>query len=211
MDIGSLVSISQTFLRSFVDMKGTLSELFKRTGESSAKADEMIFELKDKINAFQTRLHDLALQLQQSERLTRMIPAWEAYANQIPIYKQLSDMSPEEALRIHVAIREWINASINDQFSATFFRTQFDMLPGMDTKLDFFRANLTNLDKTLSTIPAGNFDVFKVLWTQVTVEFNNIRNSGYEVKRHAEQIQGELVDELLRSTQEAKKFLTQMS
>jgi hypothetical protein len=210
LDIGNLVQISQTFLESFVNLKGLLTDVFKRSGGSVADADKIMLELREKVDAFQSRLQGLATQLEQSERLTRMIPAWEAYANQIPVYKQISEILPDEAQRIHYALRDWINASINDQFSSTFFRAQFDSLPGMEAKLEIFRANLRNVDRTVSTIPAGNFEVFKVLWSQITVEFNNVRNSGYEVRRHAEEIHGRLIEELLRSTQEAKKFLAQM-
>jgi hypothetical protein len=148
--------------------------------------------------------------LEQSERLNRMIPAWDAYANQIHIWKQLSDMTPEEAQRIHVALGQLVNSSIRDQFSATFFRTEFDTLPAMEDKLKEFRTNLNNLDRTLRALPAGNFEAFKALWPNITVEFNNLRTSGYEVGRLAEDIHGKLIDELLRSTREARIFLRQI-
>jgi hypothetical protein len=167
-------------------------------------------EMRNRIDQFQRRLEGLAIQLDQSERLTRMIPSWEAYANQIPVWKQFSEFSEVEAQQIHVSLRDLINNSIRDQFSSTFFRTSFDKLPGMDSKLVIFRANLNNLDRTVSTIPAGNFEAFKALWSQIVSEFNNLRNSGYDVRRHAEDIHGDLINELIQSTQEARIFLADM-
>jgi len=210
LDIGSLVSISKIFLETFAGLKDLLTEFASKGGGASPKAQNLLLELRDNTNKFQARLEGLATQLEQSERLNRMIPTWEAYANQVPVWKQLSDMTADEAQRIHVAIRDLVHSSIRDQFSSTFFRTEFDKLPGMEDKLKEFRTNLNNLDRTLSTIPAGNFEAFKALWPNIMVEFNNLRNSGHEVGRLAEDIHGRLIDELLRSTREARIFLSQI-
>jgi hypothetical protein len=166
--------------------------------------------MKQNINNFQARLEGLAMQLQQSERLTRMIPTWEAYANQIPMVGDINTLSDAEAQGVHVALRQLIESSIRDQFSGTFFRSEFDTLPGMERQLDFFREHLKNLDRTVSTIPAGNLGAFRVLWPNLSVEFNNLRNSGYDVRRLAEDIHGKLIDELLESTREARKALAQV-
>lgn len=72
-DIGSLVTISKTFLDSYVVLKSFMPS---RGGATDVA-------MRDTIDKFQTRLEGLAIQLQQSERLTRMIPAWEAYATEV--------------------------------------------------------------------------------------------------------------------------------
>jgi hypothetical protein len=207
LDVGSLVGISKTFLDSFSLLKEVLAT--RKSGAEQA-AERALLAMKDKINEFQSRLEGLAIQLEQSERLTRQIPAWEAYANQIPIGVDLSTVSDPEAQKIHSALRQLIDSSIRDQFSGTFFRTDFDDLPDMRRRLDIFRVNLTNLDRTISTIPGGNAQVFRALWPNILVEFNNLRNSGYDVRRHAEEIHGDLINELLRSSQEARKTLSQV-
>jgi hypothetical protein len=199
-DIGSLVTISKTFLDSFVVLKGLMPS---RGGPS----DVALTAMRDTIDRFQTRLEGLAIQLQQSERLTRMIPAWEAYANEVTPVADINTIAETEAQRIHVALRNLIESSIRDQFSGTFFRSQFDSLPGMERELDVFRAHLGNLDRTVSTIPAGNLGAFKALWPSLSVQFNDLRNSGYQVRRLAEDINGKLIDELLDSTREARKAL----
>jgi hypothetical protein len=199
-DIGSLVAISKNFLDSFTLVKG-----FFPSGQG--KAEAAVAAMRDNINNFQTRLEGLAIQLQQSERLTRMIPAWEAYANEIPMSCDINTLADAEAQRLHVALRQLIESSIRDQFSGTFFRSEFDALPGMERQLDIFREHLKNLDRTVSTIPGGNLAAFRVLWPNLCVEYNNLRNSGYDVRRLAEDIQGRLIDELMESTREARKAL----
>lgn len=124
--------------------------------------------MRDKIDVFQTRLEGLAIQLEQTERLTRMIPAWEAYANQIEVWKDVNTIPDSEAQRIHVSLRQLVDSSIRDQFSGTFFRTDFDDLPDMKRLIDIFRAHVTNIDRTCSGIPAGNLQAFRALWSSIS-------------------------------------------
>lgn len=199
-DIGSLVTISKTFLDSFVVLKGLLPS-------RGSSAEVAVTAMRDTIDQFQTRLEGLAIQLQQSERLTRMIPAWEAYATEVTPVADITTVSDVEAQRIHVALRNLIESSIRDQFSGTFFRSQFDALPGLESQLTVFRAHLNNLDRTVSAIPAGNLAAFRALWPSLSIQFNELRNSGYSVRRLAEEIHARLIDELLESTREARKVL----
>jgi hypothetical protein len=207
-DVGSLVAISKTVLESFKLVKDLLGGA---KGREAEQAQAVVAGLRTHIDKFQERLEGLAIQLQQSERLTRMIPAWEAYANNIDISRDVASLSDDDAQKIHVNMRNLIESSIRDQFSGTFFRTDFDALPGMKTRLDIFRDHLNNLDRTVSTIPAGSLPAFKALWPTLCSEFNNLRNSGYQVRRLAEDTQGQLIDELLESTREARKALARMS
>jgi hypothetical protein len=203
LEIGSLVGISKAFLETFVVLK-------KIIGDSKAgDPEKMLTEMRDKIDVFQTRLEGLAIQLEQTERLTRMIPAWEAYANQIEVWKDVNTIPDSEAQRIHVSLRQLVDSSIRDQFSGTFFRTDFEDLPDMKRLIDIFRAHVTNIDRTCSGIPAGNLQAFRALWSSISTEFNNLKNAAYEVRRQAEDLQGRLITELLKSSQEARKFLAQ--
>ena len=203
LEIGSLIGISKTFLETF----SLLRTLIGDTRDSpSAK---VLTDLRDKVDQFQARLEGLAIQLEQTERLTRMIPAWEAYANQIPVWKDVTAIPEAEAQQIHVSLRQLVNSSIRDQFSGTFFRTDFDDLPDMRRLIDIFRGHVTNIDRTVSGIPAGNLQAFRALWGSISTEFNNLKNAAYEVRRNAEDLQGRLIGELMKSSQEARKFLAQ--
>jgi hypothetical protein len=203
LEIGSLIGISKSFLETFALLKKLVGE--SRGGES----EKVLTEMRDKVNQFQTRLEGLAIQLEQTERLTRMIPAWEAYANQIQVWKDVATVSDPEAQQIHVSLQQLVDSSIRDQFSGTFFRTDFDDLPDMKRLIDIFRAHVTNIDRTCSGIPAGNLPAFRALWGSISTEFNNLKNAAYEVRRQAEDLQGRLIGELLKSSQEARKFLAQ--
>jgi hypothetical protein len=75
--------------------------------------------------------------------------------------------------------------------------------------IDIFRAHATNIDRTCSGIPAGNLAAFRALSGPISSDFNNLKNAAYAVRRRAEDLQGELITELLRSSQEARKFLSQ--
>ena len=203
LEIGSLISISKSFLEALAVLK-------KLAGDSKNSAQiAAVTEMRDRVNTFQTRLEGLAIQLEQSERLTRMIPAWEAYASQIPVWKDVPNLPDAEAQQIHVALRQLVDSSIRDQFSGTFFRTEFDGLPDIKRLIDIFRANVTNIDRTCSGIPAGNLAAFRALWPSISTEFNNLKNAAYDVRRKAEDVQAELIEELLRASQEARKFLAQ--
>jgi len=203
LEIGSLIGISKTFLETFALLKKVIGD--SRGGES----EKVLTEMRENVNQFQTRLEGLAIQLEQTERLTRMIPAWEAYANQVQVWKDMASISDPEAQQIHVSLRQLVDSSIRDQFSGTFFRTEFDDLPDMKRLIDIFRAHVTNIDRTCSGIPAGNLQAFRALWPSISTEFNNLKNAAYEVRRHAEDLQGRLIAELLKSSQEARKFLAQ--
>jgi hypothetical protein len=203
LEIGSLIGISKSFLETFALLK-------KLVGDShSSETEKVLSEMREKVNGFQSRLEGLAIQLEQTERLTRMIPAWEAFASQIPVWKDMAAIPDSEAQQVHVSLRQLVDSSIRDQFSGTFFRTEFDELPDMKRLIDIFRANVTNIDRTCSGIPAGNLQAFRALWGSISTEFNNLKNAAYEIRRSAEDLQGKLIAELLKSSQEARKFLAQ--
>jgi hypothetical protein len=202
LEIGSLIGISKSFLETFALLK-------KLVGESKYNDTEKLMnEMREKVDKFQGRLEGLAIQLEQTEKLTRMVPAWEAYANQLQVWKDVPNLPDPEAQQIHVALRQLIDSSIRDQFSGTFFRTDFDDLPGMKSLIDIFRSSANNIDRTCSGIPAGNLQAFRALWSSISTDFNNLKNAAYEVRRRAEDLHGDLISELMKSSQEARKFLS---
>jgi hypothetical protein len=130
--------------------------------------------------------------------MSRVVPAW----------KDVATIPDAEAQQVHVSLRQLVDSSIRDQFSGTFFRTEFDELPDMKRLIDIFRAHGTNIDRTCSGIPAGNLAAFRALWGSINTEFNNLKNAAYEIRRSAEDLQAKLIGEL-KSSQEARKFLAQ--
>lgn len=200
LEIGSLIGISKSFLETFALLKKLVDE------SRGAQTTKVLTDMREKVNQFQARLEGLAIQLEQTERLTRMIPAWEAFASQIPAWKDVATIPDAEAQQVHVSLRQLVDSSIRDQFSGTFFRTQFDELPDMKRLIDIFRAHVTNIDRTCSGIPAT---AFRALWGSINTEFNNLKNAAYEIRRSAEDLQAKLIGELLKSSQEARKFLAQ--
>jgi hypothetical protein len=203
LEIGSLIGISKAFLDAFALLKRFVGE------SKSEDSKNLMNEMRDRVDQFQARLEGLAIQLEQTERLTRMVPAWEAYANQLQVWKDVPNVPDQEAQQIHVDLRHLIDSSIRDQFSGTFFRTDFDDLPDMKRLIDIFRSSANNVDRTCSGIPAGNLQAFRALWPSISTEFNNLKNAAYDVRRRAEDLQGMLISELIKSSQEARKFLAQ--
>jgi hypothetical protein len=57
--------------------------------------------------------------------------------------------------------------------------------------------------------PGWDLPAFRALWPSINAEFNNLKNAAYEMRHHAEDLQGRLIGELLKSSQEARKFLAQ--
>jgi hypothetical protein len=43
----------------------------------------------------------------------------------------------------------------------------------------------------------------------ISTDFNNLKNAAFDIRRRAEDLQGELINELIKSSQEARKFLSQ--
>jgi len=168
--IGALVGIT----KAVVDTLKSLRDLFdardaKRiANESQAKIEKV----NENFAAFHKRLEILSLQLEQSEALTRMVPAWLEVASLMPVWKGVNDSTQEDIRRLDSDLRSFIHESVRDHFSTTFFRTNFDQLPEVERQLDIFRAKLRDLDRTVSAIPPGNSEVFKGLWATITISVN---------------------------------------
>jgi hypothetical protein len=182
--VGSLVAIT----KNLVDVFKGIGSFF---GGGSEKA-----KLENEFKTFYSRIDVLALQLEQCERLTRSIPAWLELANRMPMWVDSSSMDTARAQSIDQDLRSLIHESIRDHFSATFFRSDFDKLPDVPLQLEIFRARLRNLDQTISTIQPGNVPALKALWSQITTQFNDARNTAWDIQRKAEDLQTSLIREL---------------
>lgn len=188
--IGSLIGIT----KSLVEVLKDAGRLFSGSS-AKAKLESAFAELYERIEV-------LSVQLEQSEGLTRMVPAWLELANRMPMWQEVTAIEHREAQILDQDLRNLINDSIRDHFSATFFRSNFDRLPGVPVKLEIFRDRLHTLDRTVSTVQPGNVESLKALWPQLTTQFNDARNAAYEIQRIADDLQGQLIQELRDAAKE---------
>lgn len=194
--IGSLVSITKSLL-----------DLVK--GINSRISDNSIRQqLRAEFTHLYARMDDLSVQLDQSERLTRMVPAWLELANRMPLWQQPLALGNAEAQNLDRDMRSLLDNSIRDHFSSTFFDSQFDRLPDVPLKLEIFRERLRTLDRTVSTVQPGNTQSLEALWPQITTHFNDARNTAYEIQRLADDVHGRLINELRDA---AKQGLAELS
>lgn len=187
--IGTLVSIGKNVIDAVKALKGAVS---LKDNES----DEKMKALEEAFNNFSGRISVLAEQLEQSERLTRQVPAWLEVASRMPMWKSIEQMDEREAKDTLEDLKRFIFDSIRDHFSGTFFHTDFDKLPELQRKIEFFRDRLTTLDNSLKPIAPGNLAVFKGMWPQIVTQFNDATNSASEIQRQADDVQAELIKEL---------------
>lgn len=163
-------------------------------------------DLLTQVDKYNHRLGDLARQLEQSERLTRQVPAWLEVANRMPLWQTSDQLEMRDIKKLDEELRQFVFDSVQDHFSATFFHTDFSALPDVVTELKIFRSFLTEFDKTLSAVPRGNVEAFRSLWSSLATQFTSLTNKAWELRRLAEELQGQLVRELVESAQEAGKL-----
>lgn len=194
---GALVLLA----RNLAETVKTLGESIRgsrRHEDQQRRYDEVVAHLAD----YSSRLELLSQQLEQSERLTRMVPAWLEIANHVPFWKNPTELDRNELQLIDRDLRQLIFDSTSDHFSGTFFRTDFGSLPTVDNTITEFRTLLSEFDKTLSAVPAGNLDVFLGLWPSLSTQFNSVTNKAWELRTKAEDIQGALVREIGEAARE---------
>jgi hypothetical protein len=184
--IGTLVGIT----KSVIDIVKSVSPTFR---DRSAQE-----KLHDGFAELYGRIDILSVQLEQSENLTRMVPAWIELADRIgrSFYRRPSEMNASEVQILDRDLRDLMNESIRDHFSSTFFSVQFDRLPEVPLKLDLFRDRLKTLDRTISNVPPGDVDALNALWPQIRTHFNDARNAASDIERLAEDVHGKLIREL---------------
>lgn len=93
-------------------------------------------------------------------------------------------------------MRSLIHETVRDHFSGTFFRSDVDRLPDIPLQIEIFRARIRSLDQTVFAIQPGNLAAVKALWSQVITQFNDARNSTWDIQRKAEDLQAALIQEL---------------
>jgi hypothetical protein len=131
-----------------------------------------------------------------------MLNAWLEVARLMPMWSDVNRLTSDDIRRIDSDLRGFISESVGDHFSSIFFSSNFDKLPGIERKIDIFRAKLNDLDRTINAIPPGNTEVFKGLWGTITTQFNDLRNMAQEISRLADDIQGSLIHELRDAAQQ---------
>lgn len=182
--IGTLVTIT----------KG-LVEIIKGIGSFFGGASDKL-KLSREFRTLYSRIDMLALQLEQCERLTRNVPAWLELANRMPLWGDPEHLEVNQAQSIDRDLRSLIHESVRDHFSGTFFQTDFNRLPDVPVQVEIFRAQLRTLDQTVSAIQPGNIQALKAMWSQITTQFNDARNTAWDIQRKAEDLQGSLIREL---------------
>jgi len=193
--IGSLVAITKSVI-----------EIVKGVGSffSGSSAKE---KLEAGFSQLYGRIDVLSVQLEQSENLTRMVPAWIEVANRMPIWQQPTALDHHEMQLLDRDLRGLMHDSIRDHFSATFFQSHFDRLPGVSMKLEVFRERLRTLDRTVSTVQPGNVQTLEALWPTITTQFNDARNTASEIQILADDLQGQLIKELREAAQQGLVLL----
>lgn len=182
--IGTLVTIT----------KG-LVEIIKGIGSFFGGTSDKL-KLSHEFRTLYSRIDILALQLEQCERLTRNVPAWLELANRMPLWGNPEQLEVNQAQSIDRDLRSLIHESVRDHFSGTFFETDFNRLPDVPVQVEIFRAQLRTLDQTVSAIQPGNIQALKAMWSQITTQFNDARNTAWNIQRKAEDLQGALIREL---------------
>jgi hypothetical protein len=187
--IGTLATIAVSVVSA---AKGLKDLLAGRRGTD--QEESTLNALQTAFNEYNGRMRVLAEQLEQSERLTRMVPAWLELADRMPVWKQASDLNDHEAKTVLDDLRGFIHESIRDHFSGTFFHTDFAELPNIPEKLNVFRARLKTIDGTLS--PITNTAGLRAFWPQIATQLNDAVNAARDIQQDADNIQGDLIREI---------------
>ena len=194
---GALVILARNLIETIKSLGGVIRR--SRRDEAQIKQFEQLLESVKKYN---NRLSDLAVQLEQSERLTRMMPAWLQLASTMPFWQDPDRLEMSDIRKLDSDLRRFVHDSTRDHFSGTFFHTDFTALPGVESEIKVFRRFLTDFDNTLSAVPPGNAPAFKALWASLSTQFNSLTNRALEIERLAEDLQGSLVRELVQASKE---------
>jgi hypothetical protein len=182
--IGTLLAITNSVIEVIKGLGSFLSG-------SSAKE-----KLKTTVAQLYGRIDALGVQLAQCEELTRMVPAWLELAKRMPLWKKPDSLDDREAQLLDDDLRSLIHESMRDHFSGTFFNSRFDQLPDIPLKLEIFRERLRTLDRTISAVQPSHPPSLIGLWPQITTQFNDARNTAFEIQHLAEDLQGRLIQEL---------------
>jgi hypothetical protein len=194
IDIAAIGTLA-TVAGSVINAAKSLKDLFSRRSGNDAE-QKTLNDLQNAVNEYNARMRILAEQLEQSERLTRMVPAWLEVSSRMPMWKQASDLDDNEARTVLDELKRFIFDSTSDHFSGTFFHTDFDKLPRIPDKLNILRARLKTINGTLSPIAPGNIEGLRSFWPQLTTQFNDAVNAAHDIRSDAENIQGDLIREL---------------
>ena len=198
--IGALATLTKALVEGVQSLKDLFGAADRRTREQS---DRLLDAVETRFEAFQSRLLVLAEQLEKSEMLTKMIPAWQEFALRMPFGTDVSNLDSDGCNRLRRDLDNFLHQSIHDHFSTAFFQTQFASLPGVETQLIVFRSKLTDLERTVRSITPGNDAVFKGQWSTMSVQFNDAMNLAWQLNSLADDLHGRLILELKAAAAEA--------
>ena len=181
IEIGALVTI----IKSLLEASKTGQELF---GGASRRATVKSIEKT------QERLAGIADQLFQSVALSKMLPIWLKEHAAVDLYTDT--LSDDDVKLVDTRLRQLISDSIHDHFSATFFRTNFAVLPGVGVGIKSFGDRLLALETQLNGIPPGNTTAWRLAWPIVKIRMNDLRLEAVKLDNLADEIHTSLVREI---------------
>lgn len=179
-EIGLLVSI----VKGFVDVAKGGSDLFGKRQKATAEA----------VDQLKSRIAGLAEQLQQSVALSKMLPIWLKDHSEVDLFTD--KLSEDDVRLLDSKLRNLIHDSIHDQFSGTFFRTNFNCLPGVEAGIKAFRERLVALEQQINGIVPGDTTAWKRTWPIIKLRMHDLRMEAVKVNNLADEVHSSLVQEL---------------
>lgn len=145
------------------------------------------FDFDKKAKQDETNPAILATRIQQATILTNFIPTWLIAENEFdPIGALPSD---EELVKIKQDLPNFMYDSINDHFSAQFFRTSYNELPELEAKLADFRSDIQHYKKELEKIISQDDQIIKTIWGYLLKEqLFQLRVDALKIKEEAQRI-----------------------
>ena len=191
-DILSLFTIGKTIAETIKTTK-EIFKVDKSTNTAAAEAD--LEALAENFVRYQSRMELLATQIYQCEALTRFIPMWLVHHNKFDCIPAAPSL--EETRMLDLELRSFISASITDQFSGAFFRTNYDKLPVIEKMIDEFREGIKEIDRDISSISSGHPDMLKIFWgTSIKADLFRLRRDALKIAAVANQIFEDAIIEL---------------
>jgi len=174
---------SATLLKALGELATTIADFIK--GFTAIIKYPFGFEEKAKQN--ETKPAILGTRMQQASILTNFIPTWLIAENEFdPIGIKPSD---DELRKIKYDLPTFITTSIYDQFSAEFFKTNYNALPEVEAKLADFRSKIQAFKKELDRTLTKDDEVIKILWGHLLKEeLFQLRIDALKIKEEAKSI-----------------------
>ena len=179
-EVGLLVTI----VKGLVDVAKGGADIFGKRQKATVEA---VVQLKG-------RIAGLAEQLQQSVALSKMLPIWLKDHAEVDLFTD--KLSDDDVRLLDSKLRRLIHDSIHDHFSGTFFRTNFNCLPGVEAAIKSFRERLLALEQQINGILPGDAPMWKRTWPILKLRMHDLRIEAVKVNNLADEVHSTLVQEL---------------